>query len=205
MFNFEFLVSTFVLITARLSLFVCLGMMFSSCSNSDKSILREVEAEPKIESMFSDIRRESCLKTIDKDDPNDTPYWVCSGILGYKLILRNAEGRQSIDVVTPAGERFELNYWDSVTKHFSHLGDKAQWRVLDSGAETIAIALIVSVNSREDVNSPEKVTHVYSAVAKITTESICTTHSILSSSVAAQKLRQTADSAREHDCIFSDN
>jgi hypothetical protein len=137
----------------------------------------------------------------DVNDPNETPYELCPGAAGYALIKRNADGRQSIDVVTPKKKKVPLDYWDFVTRRFSHLDDKAEWRVTRKNGRRTPVALIVRVQAHENDQKPEEVTHSYAAVAKITPKKICVTDRILVDTSSESKVRQAADSANAKKCL----
>jgi len=55
-----------------------------------------VGSKSAVESIHTDLGAESCAKEIDKTDPNETPYRVCPGVAGYKLIVRNVEETDDI-------------------------------------------------------------------------------------------------------------
>ena len=78
----------------------------------------------------------------------------------------------SISVVSPDNKAHALDYWNIITRSFSSLGEKAEWRVVKRKGKITPIALIVRVDSSEqqNLNSPKKTS--YLAVAKITPEEI---------------------------------
>lgn len=94
----------------------------------DNSQVNE-DSKDMIDSIYTDLSQKACTEVQDVDDPNETSYQLCPGAAGYVLIKRNADGGQSIDAVTPKKKKVPLDYWDFVTRRFSHLGDKAEWRV----------------------------------------------------------------------------
>jgi hypothetical protein len=158
--------------------------------------------EIKIESVFTDLSITSCQEFLDQDDPNDTPYRKCPGVLGYTLVTRRVDsGRQSISVLTPAQEEFPLDYHEFVTRHMFHLDNKAEWRVIMTNGKKIPIALIVRVQAHEEMRQPERVTHSYLSVAKITPNEICVTDRILVDSLSPAEVRSTTDTAREKECL----
>lgn len=134
-------------------------------------------------------------------DPNETPYLVCSGVGGYTLLVRRVDaGRRSIDVVNPSQQSYPLNYHEIVTRHMFSLGQKAEWRVAKNDQRQVPIALIVHVLAREDQHNPDRVTHTYLAVAKLTPNEVCVTDSIVVGTRSAADVRSVADSARERPC-----
>jgi hypothetical protein len=157
---------------------------------------------PTSESIFTSLDAAACRREIDRSDPNETPYLVCPGAAGYALIVRRVEsGRQSIDVVDAAQRVFPLNYHEFVTRHMSSLDARAEWRVTTTGGVQVPIALLVRVHAREDTDDPEKVTHSWVAVAKLTANEVCVTDRIADGSLSDADLRAAADSARQRPCV----
>jgi hypothetical protein len=153
-----------------------------------------------IESVRTDLGG-SCRSEIDKSDPNETPYLVCPGVRGYSLIVRRVDsGRQSIDVVDSAQQTFPLSYHEVVTRFMSDLDSTAEWRVANRDGKQIPVALIVRVHAHEDLDTPEKVTRTYFAVAKITPNEACVTDRIPEGAQSENELRSAADSAPQRPC-----
>jgi hypothetical protein len=63
------------------------------------------------------------------------------------------------------------------------------------------VALIVRVQSHEDDQKPEEVTHSYAAIAKITPKEICVTDRILVDTLSESIVLQAADSANTKKCL----
>jgi len=59
---------------------------------------------------------------------------LCDGPGGYRLVVHESDLRQSVDVVTPAGEAFPLGFWHHVTPLFSHLEERVRWQVDGTGS-----------------------------------------------------------------------
>lgn len=155
-----------------------------------------------IGSVYTDITSQSCRKEVDKDDPNETPYLVCPGVEGYALVIRRVDaGRRSIDLVDSSAHVHPLSYQDVVTRHMFALSPKVEWRVAKSDQKRVPIALIVRVQAREDNDNPDRVTHTYIAIAKITPNEVCVTDTILAGTRSETIVRSTADSARERPCV----
>lgn len=154
-----------------------------------------------IQSVMTDLDDSSCRKETDASDPNETPYLVCPGVGGYSLIVRRVEaGRQSIDVVDASRRATPLNYQDYITRHMSSLDGKAEWRVATKDGKQVPIALIVRVQAREDSGNPERVTSVYSAVARIGPTGACVTDRIPEGTKTGDEIHQAADSAGQREC-----
>lgn len=152
--------------------------------------------------MYSDIGSESCTEHVDEDDPNETTYRLCPGVLGYSLVLRHVgSGRQSVDVRTPQNGDFPLDYQDYVTRHMLQLETQAEWRVTTIDGEKTPVALIIGVQAHENDEEPDAVTRTYLAVAKITPDEICVTASIVKASQYQSELQNAAETAPVSDCL----
>lgn len=168
-------------------------------ARADNSVARSNIA---IKSIYTDLSAEKCREEIDKSDPNETPHRRCPGVAGYTLIMRLVDsGRESIDIIDPKQHVFPLNYDDFITRYMFSLSSKAEWRVrTDEEGKQVPMALIVRVQAHEDSDNPEKVTHFYFAVAKITSNESCVTDRILENTRSAEQVRQAADLAQTKPC-----
>ena len=158
-------------------------------------------ADGQIQSVYTDLTPGVCKNQVDKTDPNDTTYLLCPGVGGYGLIVRSVDaGRQSVEVVSPAGGLMPLNYQDFVTRHMWTLGEKAEWRVAVREGKQTPVALIVRVGAHEDSANPEKVTTSYLAIAKVTPKEVCVTDSVLESAQSHEEILKKADLAGSRQC-----
>lgn len=168
-------------------------VLFLACSSG--------KSKAAITSVYTELGGGGCKKEVDRSDPNETPYLLCGGVAGYRLIVRRVDaGRQSIDVVDEGQRVHPLNYEETVTRYMSNLTGKAEWRVSTQDGKQAPIALIVRVQAREDNDNPEKVTHTHVAVAKITPKEACVTDAIPEGTRGAAELRSMADSAGARPC-----
>lgn len=124
----------------------------------------------------------------------------CPGVGGYKLSVSEDDARMSVTVVDPGGKEHPLEYWNVITSGFSHLGDKAEWRVKKQKGKIIPLALIVRVNASENPEDASKKTS-YLAVAKITPGQICVTDKIAPSATANEEARRAADASSGKPCL----
>jgi hypothetical protein len=151
------------------------------------------------QSVYSDISAKAC-KTISVDKESESSVQRCPGLAGYHLLVEDGDLRSSITVVAPNGKKHELNYWSVVTRAFSSLGQKAEWRVVKKQGKVIPIALIVRVNSSEDGETPNAIIS-YLAVAKITPQAICVTDKIKPGTTQNAEARRAADSSATRKCL----
>jgi len=124
----------------------------------------------------------------------------CPGVAGYRLLIDDDDSRQSITVVTPGGKEFPLDFWNVITRSFSSVGSKAEWRVQRKNGKPYPIALIVRVNASQDPEHPDRVTS-YLAVAKISRDKVCVTHKLLPGAKSNEEARRAADEAQANVCL----
>jgi len=147
-------------------------------------------------SVYTDLTDKAC-KTLESDSSGSGWYkGQCQGINGYKLILTEADIRQSIDVITPKGKSFPLDLINNVSLHFSTVGKKAEWRI---AANKQPVALILRYNANEDAADPAKVTS-YLVVSKVTDKLVCITDIVKPQPKANEIARQLADQALAKAC-----
>jgi hypothetical protein len=120
---------------------------------------------------------------------------------GYELLVADDDARMSVSVLTPDAKTYPLKYWDVITPGFSHLGNKAEWRIIQERGKVRPIALIVRVvaSDQRDLKAPKQVP--YLAVAKIAPGTICVTHKIEPVKQANERAREAADQAQNHACL----
>lgn len=97
-------------------------------------------------SMYTDLYGSTC-KTIEHDKASGARTRRCQGVAGYRLLVHEANAQSSIDIVTPAGAVYPLEYWEVVTPGLSRVGRKAEWRVEKRGAKMVPIALLVRLDT----------------------------------------------------------
>jgi hypothetical protein len=107
----------------------------------------------------------------------------------------------SITVVAPDGKESPLAYWDTISRGFTSLGPKAEWRVRRSGNHDIPVALIVRVNASEGQPGGSPARTSYLAVTKISASGACVTQRIGPGADANERARQAADEAIRAPCL----
>jgi len=152
-------------------------------------------ADDKITSKNSALAGKSCTTHID-DAATGASTTECPGIQGFRLRVSEDDERSSVSIVTPDRRVFPLNYWDVVTRGFSSVAGKAEWRIANVGGKAVPIALIVRVNT-VDQSDPEHPTQVpVLAVARIEPDAACVTHRLDAlSRNASEQARKAADKA----------
>jgi hypothetical protein len=128
---------------------------------------------------------------------------LCGGVGGYKLQREYGDDRESITVISPNGKKHQLEFWNVISSAFSHVGEKAEWRVTRKNGKVVPIALIVRFTASEYSGDTPKPTSLisYLAVAKITPQKICVTDKIAPSATANEEARAAADASADKPCV----
>ena len=158
------------------------------------------EPDKNLVSVYTDLSGAACrLVKVDKE--TGSSLHKCPGVGGFELLVADDDARMSVSVVTPDHQNYPLNYWDVVTPSFSHLGNKAEWRVIREKGKLQPIALIIRVvaSDQSDLSAPKQVP--YLAVAKISSENICVTQKIGPVKYANERAREAADRALKQTCL----
>ena len=154
--------------------------------------------QPAIRSQYTSLAPEHC-RLLERHPETGATVHRCPGVAGYALLVADDDARMSITLVAPNGTRYALNYWSVVTRSFSSLGPRAEWRVRGAGRGTPG-ALIVRVNASEDPERPSRVTS-YLAVATVSPRRVCVTHRIPPSATANDQARLAADRSASAPCL----
>jgi hypothetical protein len=177
-------------------LFQIIGGTFSVLAQGSKA--DTMGATSLISSVYTELSFGRC-KTVSVNQESASSVQQCPGVAGYKLLVEDDDARMSITVITPGGKQHPLNFWHVITRHFSSLGSKAEWRVRRENKQLIPIALIVRVNGYE-TSDADKVTS-YLAVAKVSQGVICVTDKIQLTPRANEEARQAADASENKPCL----
>jgi hypothetical protein len=130
----------------------------------------------------------------------DSSTQACRGVGGYNLRLEYADVRESITVISPDGKKHPLEFWNVIGSGFSHVGQKAEWRVTKKNGKLVPVGLIVRFNVTDNSgDSPKEIS--YLAVAKITPEKSCVTDKISPSATANEEARRAADASADKPCL----
>src|SRR5437016_4630856 len=97
---------------------------WSRCAQrSRRAYSSSTAAAQKFTSIYTSTSAKAC-RTIESH-PDEAGWYRgrCKGVGGYALDLTEGDLRQSLDVITPAKKKFELNF-TSFYSSFSAIGDK---------------------------------------------------------------------------------
>ncbi len=161
------------------------------------------QAMPPVDSVYSSLAGRDCPTVAQGIE---TAYFTvdCPGVGGFHLRVLRDDERSSVTVVTPDGQQYPLEFWNVVTRAFSDLGPRVEWRVARARGKAMPIALIVRVNAREpDPSDVAAIARPRStlAVAKITPEVICVVQTIATAPSANEDARHAADAAAAQPCL----
>ena len=144
-------------------------------------------------SVYTGTSTKVCKTVKQTDDGAGSYEGDCPGVGGYRLRLLEGDIRQTIDIITPAKKRFELNFW-SFYGGFSAIGEKVEWRVKG----TVPVALIARYNvSRAD---DEQKNDSYLMISKIGAKESCVVDVIMPGPKQNEEARIAADKAPTMPC-----
>jgi hypothetical protein len=158
------------------------------------------ELDERPVSVYTDLSGAAC-SLVKEDKETGSSVHKCPGVGGFELLVADDDARMSVSVIAPDHQNYPLNYWDVITPSFSHLGNKAEWRVIRERGKLRPIALIVRVvaSDQSDVLAPKQIP--YLAVAKISSEKVCVTQKIGPVKRANERAREAADQALKQTCL----
>ena len=162
----------------------CLALPFAACGS-------EVE---EVTSTYTELSAPPC-ETLPETE-NGGGGLKCEGPVGFQLLAHDEDSRVSISVVDHLDQVHPLKFWDVVTRGFSALGPRVEWR-LQGGRP---MALIVRVEAYEDPERPDR-TVSYLVVAKVADRKMCVTDRIPPSNNQNLIAREAADSSTDRACL----
>ena len=144
-------------------------------------------------SVYTSTKTSAC-RTISSDTRFDGSYeGECTGVGGYKVRLLEGDIRQTINIITPAKKKFELDFWGFFSS-FSYVGEKIEWRTKAG----VPVALIARFNVADPEN--EKKSRSYLMVSKIGKKESCVTDIVVASKDQNEEARKLADVASTKPC-----
>ena len=148
-------------------------------------------------SVYTSTKTSAC-RTISSN-PNEGGSYVgeCKGVGGYKVRLIEGDIRQTLDIITPAKKKFELNLW-GIFSGFSSIGEKLEWRTKGG----VPVALIARYNVA--MNDDPRGDRSYLMVAKIGKSSSCVTDYVEAGPKQNETARDLADASSSKPCKSSD-
>jgi hypothetical protein len=124
-------------------------------------------------SLYSDLYGKQC-RTVETDPGSGATSRLCKGVGGYSLLVHEARGQTSVDIVTSGGAVYSLDYWEVVTPGLSRVGRKAEWRVEKRAGRVVPTALLVRLDiTNEQTQGPRVAPGMLLAAARIDTDGAC--------------------------------
>jgi hypothetical protein len=148
-------------------------------------------------SIYTSTKTSACRTIRSTSEGTGSYVGECRGVGGYKVRLIEGDIRQTLDIITPARKKFELNFWN-IFGSFSTIGEKIEWRVKGS----VPVALIARYNV-SDPEDPQKNTS-YLMVSKIGRTISCVTDVVEPDPEQNERARRLADAAAGKPCKTSD-
>lgn len=152
----------------------------------------------QIKSVYTSTKTTNCKQVKQGKDAGDSYLGICPGTGGYTVELLEGDIRQTLNIVTPAKKKFELNFW-SFYSGFSAIGEKLEWRVKGK----MPIALIARFNVADSEDSTKNVS--YLMVSKIGAKESCVVDVILPGAKQNEDARIAADAAAATPCKSADD
>jgi outer membrane murein-binding lipoprotein Lpp len=150
----------------------------------------------KLESIYTDLAESKCKTT--SDDESDVITQECPGVAGYKLEVAEHDAQKTINVLSPSGKTYDLDFQGKVSGGLSTLGEKAEWRVKKSNGKIQPVGLITRFNFSK--TGDEKNLTSYLIVTKFDGDKICITDIVKTKDDNA-KARELADVAPTKPCL----
>jgi len=144
-------------------------------------------------SVYTSTKTSSCRTIESHPDEGGSYIGECAGTGGYKVQLLEGDIRQTLNIITPAKKKFELNFWGFFGS-FSYIGEKIEWRTKYG----VPVALIARFNVSDPEN--EKKSKSYLMVSKIGKTESCVTDIVPASKDQNEQARVLADAASTKPC-----
>lgn len=124
-------------------------------------------------SLYSDLYGKAC-RTLESDPGSGATTRRCAGVGGYSLLVHEARAQSSVDIVTPQGAVYPLEYWEVVTPGLSRVGRKAEWRVEVRNGRLVPTALLVRLDlPNEQLQGPRQAAGSVLTAARIASDGAC--------------------------------
>ena len=148
-------------------------------------------------SVYTSTKTSSCRTISSNPDEAGSYEGECLGAGGYKIRLLEGDIRQTINVITPAKKKFELDFWGFYSG-FSYVWEKIEWRM--KGKVPVAMIVRYNVAGSDDTQK----TTSYLMVAKLGAKSACVTDVIMPGAKQNEEARTAADAASTQPCMQHD-
>jgi hypothetical protein len=139
-------------------------------------------------SLYTDLYGKTC-KLVEQDRASGASTRQCTGVAGFSLLVHEARAQTSVDIVTPTGAVYPLEYWEVVTPGLSRVGRKAEWRVEEQRGKLVPTALLVRLDTGNTIiEGPREAAGTILTGARIASDGAC----VVYQGDGASKLADTA-------------
>jgi hypothetical protein len=149
------------------------------------------------QSVYTSTKTSNCRTISSNPDEAGSYEGECQGVGGYKVRLLEGDIRQTLNIITPAKKKFELNFW-SFYGGFSYIGEKIEWRT--KGGVPVALIARFSVAGTDETKKSTS----YLMISKIGKAMSCVTDVVLPGVKQNEKARELADAASSKPCKKQD-
>ena len=152
-------------------------------------------------SLYTDLYGKGC-KMVEQDKGSGASTRQCDGVAGFSLLVHEARAQTSIDIVTPRGAVYPLEYWEVVTPGLSSVGRKAEWRVELRGGKAVPTALLVRLDTASDqASGPRMKEGAIITAARIDRDGACVVYQGNGTAKTADASARSAVSDRAMKCL----
>lgn len=144
-------------------------------------------------SVYTSTKTSACRTISSNPDEAGSYEGECTGVGGYKVRLLEGDIRQTLNIITPAKKKFELDFW-GFYGGFSYIGEKIEWRTKNG----LPVALIARFNVASGDDSKKSTS--YLMISKISKTSSCVVDVIMPGPNQNENARKSADAAPAKSC-----
>jgi hypothetical protein len=161
-------------------------------------LLFATSAGAQNKSVYTSTKTRDCRTIRSTQNEAGSYEGECKGVGGYKVRLLEGDIRQSLNIITPAKKKFELNFW-GYYGGFSTVNEKIEWRT----RRGVPVSLIARFNVADAEDSSKNTS--YLMVSKIGRSVSCVTDIVLPGPKQNEDARKLADTASTKPCKDTGN
>jgi hypothetical protein len=150
-------------------------------------------ASAQNQSIYTSTKTSACRTITSNPNEGGSYEGECRGVGGYKVRLLEGDIRQTLDIITPAKKKFELDFW-GFYGGFSSIGERLEWRT----RRGVPVALIARFNVANADDSSKSTS--YLMVSKIGSKQSCVTDIVPPQKNQNAEARRLADAAAGKPC-----
>lgn len=152
-------------------------------------------------SLYTDLYGKNC-RTIELDKASGAFTRRCGGVGGFSLLVHEARAQASVDIVTPRGKVYPLEYWEVVTPGLSRVGRKAEWRVENRKGRVVPTALLVRLDTANPrTEGPRVAAGAVITAARIAGDGACVVYQASAAPRSADARARSAAADTRRKCL----